>query len=104
MAQADSSPGNPGPLCTIAGTVRSSRSYLDTYGERVHATLIAATPEPSGARGLFEVFSGQPLGQTGASVEVRCRVRGVPHSYNLTDDATGERRKVQTARHFLAAV
>lgn len=106
MAQAETqAPAKAAAHFTLTGVVRSARSYSDNYGERRHATLIATPPGPTGAgRGLFEVFSAQPLGQVGGLVDVPVRVVGTPHSYKMTDEHTGERRTVQTARHHLAAV
>ena len=104
MTQATFSAGTSPGLVSIAGVIRASRSYRDTFGDRRQATLIASPASTGQGRGLFEVFSPASLGAVGDAVDVVCRVTGVPHGYNITDDETGERRKVSTARHFLNAV
>lgn len=92
----------PAPGQTLlSGTVKSVRKFVDTYGEQRHATLLA-TSTPNGGRSLFEVFSGEALARTGEHVSVLCSVSGVPHSYNVGDG--DERRRIQTARHYLNVV
>lgn len=99
MAQA---PGTVAPgQTTLSGVVRSVRKFVDSYGEARHATLLACQT-PNGGRGMFEVFSGEALARVGEPINVVCSVSGVPHSYSVGED--GERRRIQTARHYLNVV
>lgn len=97
MAQTEQSPG----VVVVAGTVRSSRKFSDSYGEGRFATLIASQT-PTGARSMVEVFSDVPLGQVNSQVAVSCSLAGVPHVYTVGEG--DQRRRVQTARHYLNAV
>lgn len=97
MAQTQVQPGQ----VALSGVVRSVRKFLDSYGEHRHATLLAVQGG-TGARGMYEVFSGDPLARVGDQITCICSVSGVPHSYTTGEGA--ERRRVQTARHYLNVV
>lgn len=93
-------PTTPG-VVALCGVVRSTRKFADNYGDNRVATLLAVQA-PDGARGLVEVFSDEQIARVGETADVHCRVVGVPHSYNVGEGA--ERRRINTARHYLVAV
>lgn len=85
----------------LCGVVRSSRKFADSYGESRTATLLSCATA-NGGRGMYEVFSGEPLATVGQEVNILCAVSGVPHAYNVGEGDS--RRRIQTARHYLNLV
>lgn len=91
----------PGQAVLKGRVVARSRAISTQDGRRFLTVVALPAPDEFTSPSTVELRSREALGQSGDAVSVVVQIGGFRRSFDLTDQVTGEKVKVQSANNTL---
>lgn len=90
-------------VAIVSGRISLQRR-LKNSDHKYATVLILPAPDSFSAPAAVEVFSQEPLGESGQDIRVKVQLAGFRRQFNATDRDTGEQSVVRTADNRLFAI